>query len=402
MAKTIAYCADGTWNGPMPPDARGADAEDADPPKVTNVYRLFDLLEGDPVPADGGPGLTRIQKSFTAPDGAKQLAMYCHGVGSNHLLPQMQFLGGAFGGGLTTRIRLGYAFISRNFEQGDRIVLVGFSRGSYTARALADMIATQGLLKPELADDHDPLSYAAAAWMRYRNGRIGRVDERPDLHQRIADLSMAIHRHLTDVVRRPLTDADFVETHVAAVAVWDTVGAMGIPRYSRENAKRIDEYEFASNVLSPKIDLAFHAVSVDEQRRDFAPTLWKLPDPRVTQELFPGGHSDVGGGYTDLDADGHPRPPLSGLTLLWMIKHLQDKVDLRFKSLGGVVGDARAPAHCAWLNKPIYQDNGPRIFSPGDATVNDAVRDRMAGPPVLADPRLEVRKYAPQNIEGLL
>ncbi len=39
-----------------------------------------------------------------------------------------------------------------------------------------------------------------------------------------------------------------------------------------------------------------HAIAVDEQRDDFTPTLWDA-DPRITQMLFPGSHSDVGGGY---------------------------------------------------------------------------------------------------------
>ena len=39
-----------------------------------------------------------------------------------------------------------YNFICNNYADGDAIVLVGFSRGAFTARAVADMIATLGLL----------------------------------------------------------------------------------------------------------------------------------------------------------------------------------------------------------------------------------------------------------------
>ena len=64
------------------------------------------------------------------------MAKYLHGVGdSNNFLAKV--LGGGFGEGLITRIVRGYTFVSRNYEDGDKIYLVGFSRGAYTARALA-------------------------------------------------------------------------------------------------------------------------------------------------------------------------------------------------------------------------------------------------------------------------
>ena len=42
----------------------------------------------------------------------------------------VRILGGAAGAGLVTRIVRGYTVIFRNFETGDRIYIVGFSRGS--------------------------------------------------------------------------------------------------------------------------------------------------------------------------------------------------------------------------------------------------------------------------------
>jgi len=68
------------------------------------------------------------------------------------------------------RIVRGYTYISRNYQPGDHIYIVGFSRGAYTARALAGMIATQGLLKTSFKSG-SPESYQAAtdAWFYYRN-----------------------------------------------------------------------------------------------------------------------------------------------------------------------------------------------------------------------------------------
>jgi uncharacterized protein (DUF2235 family) len=45
-----------------------------------------------------------------------------------------------------------YNFICMNYVDGDEIVLIGFSRGAFTARSVADMIASVGLLTPEGLD----------------------------------------------------------------------------------------------------------------------------------------------------------------------------------------------------------------------------------------------------------
>lgn len=39
-----------------------------------------------------------------------------------------------------------YSFVCINYVDGDDIILIGFSRGAFTARAVADMIASLGLL----------------------------------------------------------------------------------------------------------------------------------------------------------------------------------------------------------------------------------------------------------------
>ncbi len=72
--------------------------------------------------------------------------------------PRHRILGGLEGAGITENIREAYAFVANNFwplTQGevndpsvpmDEIVILGFSRGAYTARAIADLISTIGLL----------------------------------------------------------------------------------------------------------------------------------------------------------------------------------------------------------------------------------------------------------------
>ena len=92
---------------------------------------------------------------------------------------------------------------------------------------------------------------------------------------------------------------------VAFIGVWDTVGALGIPSYIGvpDLLRSRERYEFLNVVLDPRIPHARHAVSLDEMRGPFRPTLWEEPPADATQDIkqvwFPGDHCDVGGGHTD-------------------------------------------------------------------------------------------------------
>jgi uncharacterized protein (DUF2235 family) len=127
MPKNIVFCADGTWNGP------NEDDQD-DVPETTNVWKLFLNIAGDP---HNSSVLYANEQEVSLSLGGQcvQVAKYLHGVGDSRN-PIIKMLGGVFGWGLIARIVRGYTFISRNYEAGDLIFIVGFSRGSYTARAL--------------------------------------------------------------------------------------------------------------------------------------------------------------------------------------------------------------------------------------------------------------------------
>ncbi|MBB4427251.1 uncharacterized protein (DUF2235 family) [Bradyrhizobium sp. CIR48] len=57
------------------------------------------------------------------------------------------FLGGVFGKGLDENIRLAYEWLVENYNDGDEIFIFGVSRGAYTARSLAGLIAKLRVLK---------------------------------------------------------------------------------------------------------------------------------------------------------------------------------------------------------------------------------------------------------------
>lgn len=50
------------------------------------------------------------------------------------------------GAGMSEHIREAYAFLCNNYESGDEIIILGFSRGAFTARSIGGIIATIGLL----------------------------------------------------------------------------------------------------------------------------------------------------------------------------------------------------------------------------------------------------------------
>lgn len=94
------------------------------------------------------------------------------------------------------------------------------------------------------------------------------------------------------------------EIRIKAVAVWDTVGSLGIPPAPVFGIRgSADQWKFTSTHVSSKVENAFQALSLDEPRAAFRPSLWeRFEDNKVTnlkQVWFPGNHGDVGGGWFD-------------------------------------------------------------------------------------------------------
>jgi len=52
---------------------------------------------------------------------------------------------------------------------------------------------------------------------------------------------------------------------IASVVVWDTVGAMGIPKFNVQNKELVDAFRFADELLSKKVRLGLHAIALDEK-----------------------------------------------------------------------------------------------------------------------------------------
>jgi uncharacterized protein (DUF2235 family) len=241
-----------------------------------------------------------------------QVGKYLSGVGTEGI-PLFKLVEETVGAGIAEQIVRGYTFLSRNYEPGDEIIIIGFSRGAAAARCLAGFVVGQGLLNP--ASYHCENKNAAylrgiAAWYQYRAGQpwLARASSLTDIFVRLGETVPT------------LTPADYVDVErIHAVAVFDTVSSMGIPKPEADGWLGYD-FVIANTDLSPKVLNGFHALSADENRSNFFPTYW-TPRNNITQVIFPGTHSDVGGGY--------PQNGLSDRALEWMLANLTGQ-GLRF------------------------------------------------------------------------
>ena len=234
MPRNLVVCLDGTNN------EFGAEN--------TNVVRLFQLLLDEPdsqlryydpgVGTIGHPGvLTRLMDKVT------------------------KVLGMAFGLGVTQNVIEAYTFLMAHYEEGDRIFIFGFSRGSLEARALAGLLYRCGLLKPELTALPP---YAV------------RVFQTPENENIAAEFKATFARP--------------VSTHF--LGLWDTVTSFG----------NVWSPIYWPNVTNnPGVRTVRHAIALDERRAFFRQNRWAKGDATVGQDVkerwFIGVHSDVGGGY---------------------------------------------------------------------------------------------------------
>jgi uncharacterized protein (DUF2235 family) len=381
MKKTIVFCADGTWNGP------DKDENEDRQPDPTNVFKLFCSLRGA-LSVGSIMEADEQEKELQENGNVVQVAKYIHGVGDSKS-PIIKLMGGAFGAGMIARIVRGYTFVSRNCNPGDSIVIVGFSRGAYTARALSGLIASEGLLSKNLAnvgDKEKAYRAGAKAWYRYReHANTGFLQKFVEV---LADLPAF-------VTRDDLKDSDLVPVDsITAVGVWDTVGALGLPHYIREPG--VDAFKYTNTKLNPKIKYGFHAISLDEQRDDFTPCLWE-PRQDLLQMVFPGAHADVGGGYPMIEN----QSGLSDIALGWMVDQLKGpNVGVQFETniFPGFAPDALGTAHEPWLKFP-FNDPGrchKRALSKNVVQGDQSIEKRK-GQLVKDDPSLQPSAYNPSN-----
>ena len=274
--------------------------------------------------------------------GVKQVVFYDWGVGTYY----EKVRGGTAGLGMMKNIQDGYRFIVQNYDPGDQLFLFGFSRGAYTIRGLAGMVNNCGVLRRKNAH----LIPDAFAFYKKRSAPPGSPQA-----------TAWRKRYCYDSKRGAV---DFV-------GVWDTVGALGVP--TRVLAFVEESDLFFDPVLGSNVLVARHAVSIDEKRADFEPTLWGPKEGAdLKQVWFAGVHSDVGGGYKPT----REGKLLSDIPLAWMAREAE-AFGLEFERHLCVRSglDNLAPAHAS--HKRFWKVLGRTERSlPGAAVVHSSVKKR--------------------------
>ena len=304
-AKAIVLFSDGTGNS-------------AGKAYKTNVWRLYQALDQRP------PKIGEM----------RQIAYYDDGVGTSSFRP-LAILGGVFGYGLKRNVLDLYAFLCRNYEPGDRIYAFGFSRGAFTIRVLIGFVLSRHLVRAE--SEAELARGARDAYRAYRRRfepAFGPTRVLVTILRDLRDGVIGALRRFNG--HRTYAEIETVDPGtVAFVGVFDTVSAYGMP--IAEITRGIDDYVFPLSMpnysLSDKVEVARHALALDDERDTFHPLLWderreamlvgdEQTLERLQQVWFVGVHSDVGGGYPD-DA-------LSHVPLEWMMDEAAS-AGLRFK-----------------------------------------------------------------------
>ena len=210
--RTVVLCFDGT-----------GDQFDSD---NSNIVQFFSMLKKD--------------------DRTDQLVYYQAGIGT-YTIPQIatpwmanldKTIDMMVGSHLNAHVMDGYKFLMRNYQAGDKICLFGFSRGAYTARALAGMIHKVGLL-PVDNEQQIPFAYHMYCQDDEEGWRMSRAFKK----------------------------AFSINVDIEFIGVWDTVDSVGLVPRRLPFTKSSDNIKFFR-----------HALSLDERRVRFKPSHWKHPE----------------------------------------------------------------------------------------------------------------------------
>ncbi len=252
----------------------------------------------------------------------------------------------ATGHGLQKNVEDAYRFLMESYDKDDRVYLFGFSRGAFTVRSLAGMIYKCGLLR---SGSDNLVEYASKIYNTEDNDEIA------------AGFKIAFSRSCP----------------VHFIGVWDTVRSLVL------NAGK----KFHNARLNPEVKYGYHAISIDEKRKDFPPCLWDesrtTADQIIEQVWFAGVHSDVGGWYDERG--------LSNVTLRWMMdKAIKCGMQVDKKQLKNYQPNPHDKKHESYSG--FWKFRGSHIREiPEGASIHRSVAERM---------RKTKNGYRPNNLPG--
>lgn len=290
MARNLVVCLDGTRNEPE----TGA----------SNVARIYDIAVKD----------------------GQQLAYYDPGVGTMGARGAVtgtgkrltQIAGLIVGYGVKENVEEAYRFLLDNYQADDKIYIFGFSRGAYTARALAGLIRTVGLPRPG-ADNLIP--YALKLYTKPGKKEHTQEEERKYWAPR-AEFA------------RQFGNPDFPNRFTKQIhflGIWDTVKAVGWLNWKAQYQQA--RWPFTRKLSN--VAHARHAMAIDERRnhyREYRFDAEELAKGNLREMWFAGVHSDIGGQFEE--------HLLSDIALKWIVDEASSAGLLvdpkRYKKLIGV------------------------------------------------------------------
>lgn len=249
----------------------------------------------------------------------------------------------ATGFGLQKNVMDAYSFLMQTYDPGDRIYLFGFSRGAFTVRSLAGMLYKCGLL----GINNDNLREYASKIYNTRD-------------------NAAIASGFKATFSQPCP--------VYFIGVWDTVESLVL------NAGK----KFHDATLNPEVKYGYHALAIDERRKDFLPFPWdesrRQAHQTIEQVWFAGVHSDVGGFYDDRG--------LSNIAFHWIIqKAMSHGMKVDTQKLETYQANPFAKLHNSF--KGFWKIRGSRTRKiAGHSRIHESVKMRMEDSSLKYTPKL--------------
>ena len=293
-------------------------------PEAKKIFLFLDGTGNEFIPgSDLHKANSNVVKLYTTLKvGGDQIAYYHPGVGTmgdptirRPIARYWSLIKGlAFGAGFKANVLDAYRYLMEFYNDGDQIYVFGFSRGSYTARALVSLLHGYGLL---CRGNEGHLLYA---WQMMSE----------QLKQKREQLKRPDKKGASNIAHTITRNEAFAQTFsrivtVRFIGIWDTVSSVG---WIYTPIRLLD------GARNPIIQVGRHAVSIDERRAFYRDNLWGKPieithpdwpetlrnqgiEQDIAQVWFPGAHSDVGGSYPQSEA------APANEALCWMIGELQ-------------------------------------------------------------------------------
>ncbi|RPA91418.1 hypothetical protein L873DRAFT_1831381 [Choiromyces venosus 120613-1] len=189
-----------------------------------------------------------------------------------------RFVSGGTELSLSEHVREAYGFLAHNYHPGNTIHLFGFSRRAYTARSICVLVCRIDILMKKGMDKFYQV------YQDYRTKKNSAVAE-PQAREGSSLITPNI-KNTNRLLGIPSVSVSIVRNWIAG------------------NAQ--EKYSFHDTDLSPCVENAFQALTLNEHHGPFTPMLWKKTEDTPTnlkQFWFPSVHTNIGGGYDDQHRD---------------------------------------------------------------------------------------------------